>query len=193
MVSALGRTQAKVTNKIIDALNISREKRKRALLVHAEATTPTIGTMLTRGFAINPNRNGDSSRYVTQVAKEKFGKHYEIAPDWKLASKNKLVYESRFDTSTHRGEIGPGQLRSLIKKGKLKPGMVLGLFSPENRKDKVLRKTTHVLIYMGEETFWHNYGGINKINLTQIYNEKENGKRVFYPVSIIDAKETIAQ
>lgn len=193
IVRNLGKAQANVTNKIIDELNVKRKEQKRALLMHAEVSAPSLKSILTRGFALNPNRAGHSSEYVTKVAKSMFGKQYELAPEWKLASKNKLVVDSHFDINNHRGEIGPSQLRSLIKRGILKPGMLLGIFYPENRRKNVPRKVTHILIYIGEETFWHNYGGINKISLTQVYNEKEEGKRVFYPVQVIDAKETIAK
>ncbi len=194
VVGALGRTQAKVTNKLIDKLNVRRERKKRALLVHAEAAPPSsIANMLSRGFAINPNQSGNCSAYATRVTEKFFGRKYEYAPAWKLASKNKLVVESHFDPQTQRGEIGPSQLRSLIKRGILKPGMMLGLYYPESKHNKIQRKVTHIMIYTGDETFWHNYGGINSIKLLQIYFEKEEGKRALYPVQVIDAKETLAK
>jgi len=194
MVHNLGKTQAKVTNKVIDKLNVGREKRKRALLMHAEAAPPSsIKELLKRGFAINPNQSGNCSAYATRVAEKMFGRKYEYAPAWKLASKNKLIYESRFDPQTQRGEIGPNILKSIIKRGILKPGMMLGLYYPESKHNKVQRRVTHIMVYAGDETFWHNYGGINKIKLLQIYFEKEEGKRVLYPVQVIEAKEVLAK
>lgn len=193
IVGAIGKAQAKVTNQIIDKLNERRTKKGKAYLMHAEAAIPSIKTLFTRGFAINPNKGGYCSAYATRVAKELFKKEYEYAPAWKLASKNKLVIDSHFDVSTQRGEIGPSQLHSLIKREILKPGMLLGVFFPESRHNQVQRRVTHMMIYMGDNMFWHNYGGINKISLTRIYTEKEKGKRIFYPVQIIDANSTASK
>lgn len=194
MIGAIGKAQAKVTNKVIDKLNPRREKKGKAPLVHAEIAPPSsIKDLFTRGFAINPNQGGKCSAYATRIAEQKFGRKYTYAPAWKLANENRLVVESRFDPQTQRGEIGPNQLKSLIRRGILKPGMLLGIYYPESKHNKVQRRVTHIMVYAGDETFWHNYGGINKIKLQQIYFEKEEGKRVLYPIQVIEAKEVLAK
>jgi hypothetical protein len=188
-MNAIGKFQAKTINKAVDRLNPRRKLRGKAPLMHAEPALPSsIKELFTRGFAINPNQGGKCSAYATRVAKDVFGKQYVYAPAWKLASENKLVFESKFDPQTLRGEIAPNELREMIKSEKLKPGMMLGLFYPESKHNHVQRRVTHIMVYAGDGTFWHNYGGIRKTGFLQIYYEKEEGKRVLYPVQVIDAK-----
>ena len=192
-LSAIGKMRTKQVNKKIRKIN-ARNKKKGVELVYAQAEqrqAKRIKQALKNGLVLNPNKAEYCSAYATRIAKQIFQKEYVKAHAWELAQKNKLVYESKFNPKTLKGEVSERLLRTLIKKRIIKPGTILGVYYPESGHNQTQRKVTHAMLYVGEGKFWHNFYGPKVVTLGEIYTTKEKGKRVLYPVQVIEAKAVV--
>ncbi len=122
------------------------------------------------------------SRYAKLAAKELYGIDYPSADAWKLRDAENI------DEIKLNDKIN---LETLVKDGKLKPGMLVGMYYPKskyNERDEVKKAGyTHVLVYIGKDKegklwFADKFGkNIRKKNLSEL--KKDNGlipKEVLY-------------
>ena len=86
------------------------------------------------------------ARYVRMSAKYLFGKDYPFGDAWDLRNENG-VGEIRVESYD--------ALRELSKNGKLKPGMVLGIYNPKSNYNSQAKNSgagyTHVALFLGEK------------------------------------------
>lgn len=192
-LNAIGKIQTNLTNSKIKRIN-NKNKKKGIKLIYAQAEQKPVKSVLKaikNGLMLNPNKPEYCAAYATRIAKQLFNKEYIRAHAWELSLKNKLIYESKFNPTTLKGELLKRQLRIFIKRRIIKPGTIIGVYYPESGHNHTQRKVTHAMLYVGEEKFWHNYYGPKIITLKEIYTAKEKGKRVLYPVQVIEPKQTI--
>ncbi|MEK6892714.1 MAG: hypothetical protein AABX07_00770 [Nanoarchaeota archaeon] len=93
-------------------------------------------------FKIPP---GNCARYAKNVARDVFGLRYDSANAWDLRYKNKIVTSANNE-----------QLDDLVKRGDLKPGMLVGVYNPKSAHINDLDATgnkvayTHMIVYLGK-------------------------------------------
>ncbi|MDD3086138.1 MAG: hypothetical protein PHD80_03500 [Candidatus ainarchaeum sp.] len=192
-LQTIGRIQTRLINSKIKRTN-AKNKKKGVELVYAQAEqlpVKNIFRSIKNGLVLNPNKPEYCAAYATRIAKQLFKKEFVRAHAWELAYKNRVTYESRFNPKTLKGELTKRQLNLFIEREVIKPGTILGVYYPQSGYNHTQRRVTHAMLYIGEGKFWHNFYGPKIIALQEIYSTKEKGKRVLYPVQIIEPKGTI--
>lgn len=142
-----------------------------------------------RHSVFNPNKAGNCSAYATRIAETFFGKSFVRADAWELGLRNRIVSKAAFDRKTRKGGFSKQRLAGLIKSKKITPGTIIGVFYPNSVHNKPGRAFTHVMVFVGKNTFWHNYSGPKKISLDEIFSVvNKKGERLFFPVQLIEPK-----
>jgi hypothetical protein len=131
----------------------------------------------------DPNVSGRCSAYATRIA-QKFKESYVKGDAWDLAAKNHLVYE----VLKEQGGISKGNLRGMMREGVIRPGTILGIYVAGSPNNKPGRNYSHVIVYIGENVFWHNYGGPSIVTFKELFKVKD-GKREFIPIAVIHPKK----
>jgi hypothetical protein len=186
-VSSVADAYTKHLNRGITRKNEELARDKKATHAPIEKRKiQSVGGIFKVGVVYNPNRPGRCAAYATRIAANNFGKKYVRANAWELPQKNRVTFETKLE----KGGISADGLRVLIGRKAITPGTIIGVYnraSPSNRPDRAF---THVLVYVGEETFWHNWGGPRKITIDKLFSIKvHRGERQFVPLVVIEPKE----
>jgi hypothetical protein len=80
------------------------------------------------------------------------------------------------------------KLAAMIRQGKISPGTIIGVFYTASLNNRPGRPFTHMMVYAGNNLFWHNFFGPKTISLEEIYSTAKKGKRIFYPVMVCEPK-----
>ncbi|MFA5358053.1 MAG: hypothetical protein WC308_03995 [archaeon] len=144
----------------------------------------------------NPNKKGQCAGYARRIAEKYFGKKYKGANAWDFAKANRVTFRRNFVGVSEASGISKGEMLSLIRKGIISPGTIIGAHYPESFLQKLHpeREFTHVLVFVGfagkkrTPIFWDVWDKDNKprkISLEQIYSGKIKD-RVIYPLTVIE-------
>jgi len=140
-----------------------------------------------RSIIYNPNEAGRCAAYTSRAAQLFFGKNYVSADAWNMPKANRVVFQVPFDRKALSGGISRQRLAGLIESRTITPGTIIGVFYPQSPNNRADRQFTHMMIYAGDNVFWHNFLGPKAVSLEEIYSAKDKaGNRMFFPVSVIE-------